>query len=148
MYLVDGYRTTVTFSLRPGIFLREREVQPPSIDTGGPIDTTVMANVRGRTAASKSLVSVGEVVMQCQYDPFVYSHIIADAGANQIITITFPDGATKVFYGFIDKFTPPSHKEGEFPVAEVRIVPTLRSPLGTETMPTVTAGATPGVVAR
>lgn len=152
MLLPDGFRTLVTFSLRPGIFLREREVTPPELDGGAPIDTTTMRNLRWRTQASRSLLTLGELVLQCQYDPFVYAQLIADMQVNQLITVTFPDGALLAFYGWINKFTPPSHKEGEFPVAEVRIVPRLRGAavapqvIGGEVAPTVQGGIAAGFV--
>lgn len=123
MFLVDGFSTVVTFSGLPGIFLREREVTPPELDAGGEIDTSTMLNSRMRTRAAKSLATLGKVTMMCQYDPFVYSQLATWLGVVQVITVVFPDGFEMSFPGWVDKFTPPSHKEGDFPLATVEIIP-------------------------
>lgn len=149
MYLVEGYQTLITFSSNPAVFLRAREIQPPEFDGGGEIDTTVMANVAFRTKSEKTLKHMNAITVQAQYDPFVYFQLISMINVRQIITIRFPDLATLVVYGWIDKFTPTSLKEGEFPLAEVKALITHRSPAGIETgMIAIGGGTAPGVVVR
>lgn len=132
MFLTNGHRTLVSMSLLPGVFLREREVQPPSLDMGGSIDTTTMRNSLFRTATSKTLITVGELTMMCQYDPFVYNQFIVTlGGVRQLFTVQFPDGMTFTFWGALEKITPPSHKEGDFPLMEVKIIPHLRNTTAT-----------------
>lgn len=140
MFLVDGFKTVVTFTSFPGILLREREVHPPELDANGEIDTTTMLNSRMRTRAAKSLVTMGKLMMTCQYDPAIYLTMTAlpavppalpaTGGAMGVvtsITVRFPDGTTISFLGWINKFTPSSHKEGEFPLSEVEVIPSNTS---------------------
>jgi hypothetical protein len=154
MFLVDGFRTIFGFSALPGVFLREREVQTPELDGGGPIDTTTMLNVNWRTNAAKSLKTLGELTAQCQYDPFVYSQIITTLlNANNLITMVFPDAATMTFWGFLNKFTPAPKKEGDFPLAEIKVVPTHRNGVPfqgivAEAGPVVVGGNNVGFVVR
>ncbi len=42
---------------------------------------------------------------------------------NQVITVTFPDGDTLQFWGWLQTFTPGEMVEGEQPTAEVTITP-------------------------
>lgn len=134
MFLVEGYQTLVTFSATPGLFLRVRELQPPEIDGGGEIDTTTMLNAAARTRSQKTLVHWNAITMQCQYDPFVYFQMSGTINVRQLMTVTFPDAAIVPVWGFVDKFTPTSLKEGEFPLAEVKFIPTHRTTTGAETL--------------
>lgn len=63
---------------------------------------------------------------------------MAQMGVNQQITVTFPDTSTMVFWGWVDSFTPSSHKEGDQPVAAVVFQPSLRNVNGVETAPVYT----------
>lgn len=124
MFLHDGFQTWIGFpDLAPNIALvmKEREVQPPDMDGGGEIETSTMRNTRWRTKAPKSLITLGDVTLQVQYDPSLYNDILALINVNTRVEIKFPDTSTLTFYGWVDKFTPPSHKEGEFPVAEIKV---------------------------
>lgn len=160
--------------------LRIKELHPPEVDGGGGIDTTVMANGVMRTMAPKSLLTFGKLSMLCQYDPGVYGQFfpaafaaavgVVPAGTAAVIapgnpfggfinvigvfTVLFPDGATFVFNGWINKFTPSNHKEGDFPTAEVEIIPSNTSIipvagfLSHDVLPIVAPGASPGLVVR
>lgn len=134
-FIWDGFSTIIAVSLNPAILFREKEVQPGALDSGGPIDTTTMRNVTLRTQGPKSLVTIGEMVCQVNYDPAVRGQIFAMLGLNQTITITYPDGSVEAFRGVIDKFTPASLREGEFPLAELRIFATNRLANGAEQAP-------------
>jgi hypothetical protein len=120
-YLSDGFPTLIRFSKNPAVLLKEREVQPPDLDGGGEIDTTTMRNNTWRSKQPKSLITAGDSTLQVSYDPKLYSDILFMINKNQSITIRFSDGSGIQFYGWIDKFTPASLKEGEFPMAEVKI---------------------------
>ena len=175
MQLVDGYSAYVvsTFpTMNVTLFIRERELQPPAVDLGGQIETTTMLNNFVRTHAAKSLATIGELTLQCQYDPGIYAQmlsVVADStvsgsfrfrqGQNASHIITFPDGARFGFFGWYEKITPPSHKEGDFPLMEVKIQPSNRcsftgtfmdavATLGAEFVPRFEQGRNYGVVAR
>jgi hypothetical protein len=53
--LDDGHSTIFMFSEAPTIKLFEKEVTPPGMTSGGPIDTTTMRNVAWRTMTPRSL---------------------------------------------------------------------------------------------
>lgn len=121
-FMHDGFSTIISvWTNGQPINLKEREVQPPDLDGGGEIDTTTMRNVRWRTKAPKSLWTLGDLTVQVQYDPIAYQQLLPWVNVITYFTVVFPTGQWIGFYGWIDKFTPPSHKEGEFPVAELKV---------------------------
>jgi hypothetical protein len=148
MFLNDGYQALVRVSVGAGltVVLIEREVQPPSLEVGS-IDTDTMRNGVGsvqapgglggaftstganyRTKQPKSKVTVGDMTMQCQYDPATYIAIrVGIIGKIGTIRVTFPDGSYTEFQGWVDSFTPQALKEGEFPLAEVKIIPSMQN---------------------
>lgn len=134
MFLVDGYSTLIVgtgYSTNGAVIaFREKEVQPPDVDGGGEIDTTTMRNLLWHSASPKALLKLGQTKLQVQYDPFMYNQIVVNALINRLWTVIFPDAATLGFYGWLDKFTPTSHKEGEFPLAEIILFPSMMSPGG------------------
>lgn len=166
MFLVDGFRTIVTMSLLPGVFLREKEVTPYGLSGGGGIETTTMRNaavaalganpgqavVTTRTFTPKSCVTIKEMSFVAQYDPVALTQILAVINVIQVFTIVFPDGAVAPVTAWLDDFQPQQVKEGDFPLADVKIIPT-----GTTTgqggavvpsAPVLTPGFSPGVLVR
>lgn len=137
----DGYQTLVTFALDSDVEFWEKEVTPPGLDGGGEIDTTTMHNTLYRTKNPKSLITLTPLTMVAAYDPVVYDSILTMLNSNQLIMVTFPDGSTVEFYGWVDKFTPNRNVEGEQPTAEVTIVPSNQNTSGVETAPNYTAPA-------
>lgn len=119
----DGFSTLISFSLDTDVQLKEKEIAPPGISAGGPIDTTTMQNTTWRTMFPKSLKTLTEISLVVSYDPALYDEIVAMAGVNQSIVITFPGAETLTFWGWIDEFTPNAHVEGEQPTAEITIQP-------------------------
>jgi len=140
--LDDGYQTLISFANNPTVHFWEKSVTPPGMDGGGPTATTTMHNTQLRTFAPKFLVTMTEGSMVCAYDPVVYDEIITNLlNQNQLITVTFPDGSTVQFWGWVDKFTPNEHTEGEQPTANVSIQPSNQNDSGVETLPVYAAGA-------
>lgn len=137
----DGYQTLVDFALSPTVKFYEKEVTPPSIEGGGANDTTTMRNVKWRTNAPKKLFSLGQSKLTAAYDPAVYEDIQTMLNKNQLITITFPDGSTVAFYGWLDSFTPGAIKEGSQPTADVTIICSNQDADGAEIDPVYTAAA-------
>lgn len=122
-FLTDGFQTTISSAIAGfALILTEREVQPPGMDLGGPIDVATMRSVGWRTKAPASLRNIEDITMQCSYDPAAYGIIVGSfMGVIVGWTITFPDGSTIVVYGWLESFKPVSHKEKDFPLAEVKI---------------------------
>ena len=133
--LDDGFSTVITIANLPLVKLYEKEVTPPPISGGGPIDVTTMRNMAWRTSAPKSLKTLGQVSTTVAYATEVIDLVIAQIQVNQLILVTFPDSSSFEFWGWIDSFTPSSHKEGEQPTAAMVIHPSLRNADEVETAP-------------
>jgi hypothetical protein len=104
------------------VFLKEKEVQPPMLEMGGPIDVTTQRNAFWETKMPRKLQKVGPVVTHCSYDPAAYPAISALMGVLVSILVIFPDGSQLgALYGWLEKFVPTSNKAGDFPLAEVTL---------------------------
>ena len=140
--LEDGHSTIISFtSLASGetILFYVKEVTPPGISGGGPIDVTTMLNTALRTNAPKQLKTATAASFVAAYDPAVYDQILAMINVNQEITVTFPDLSTLVFWGWLDEFTLGALVEGEQPTADGTIEPSNRNGSGVETAPVYAA---------
>lgn len=140
--LDDGYSTKIAFARDSNIQFWEKTVQPPSVDGGDAIDTTTMHNATYRTMAARSLITLGESKCTVAYDPDVYNAIIQLVNQEGAITVSFPDGSTLSFFGFLSKFEPGDLAEGEQPEADVTIIPTNWDPVNrVEAAPVLTSVA-------
>ncbi len=131
----DGFSTIITLANLPSVKLYEKDVTPPPITGGGPIETTTMRNTGWRTMAPKNLKSLGPVNATVAYATEAIEDIMDQLQVNQPITVTFPDGSTIEFWGWVEEFTPSTHTEGEQPTAALVIQPSLRNESGVETAP-------------
>ncbi len=132
----DGHSTKVTFANDPNVKLWEKGVTPPGVDGGGANDTTTMHNTIWRTRSPKKLKTMTELTFTAAYDPAVYTQILAQCNVNQLITVTFPNGKTLIFWGWLDKFAPAESAEGTQPSATCTIVPSNQNNSGVEVAPT------------
>ena len=139
--LDDGYQTLVSFAADSDVLFYEKSVTPPGIDGGGEVDTTVMANTAYRTRMPKALITLSNAAMTVAYNPEAYTEIIALVNVNNLITVTFPDGSTLAFWGWLNSFTPGEHVEGEQPTAEIEIIASNQNASLVETAPVVTPAA-------
>jgi len=133
--LTDGHPTKITFGDDPDISLWEEQVTPPGIQGGGPNDLTSMHNTTWRTRYPKKLLTLSNASMVCGYAGVAYDQIVAIMNTNMEITVTFSDGTTLLFWGWLDEFVPNQHTEGENPTANVVIIPSNRNDSGVETAP-------------
>lgn len=125
----DGYATLFTLGAFPGIQLYERETTPPGIDGGGPIESTTMRNARWRTKDPKTLVGIGDVMATVCYASAAYEDILTTAvNTPDSLLLFWPDGATLLVNGYVDKFSPTGHSEGNLPTANFVFVITNRNP--------------------
>lgn len=126
--LDDGFSTLITFAYAPTIKLWEKEVTPPGMSQGGPIDTTTMRNTSWRSMAPRALKTLTTVSATVAYATVIFDGtILAQLGVNQLITISFPDGSSLVFWGWLEEFTPGANVEGEQPTATISIQPSNRN---------------------
>lgn len=141
----DGHSTTVEFSAIPGIKVWEKEVTPPGVDGGGPNDTTTMRNSVWRTMSPKKLKTLTEMTFTAAYAASVYPQLVASVNINQRITVTFADGSTLEFYGWLNSATPGAAVEGEQPTMDISVHPSNQDDDGNEVDPIfVDAGGTTG----
>lgn len=137
----DGFSTTFTFADFPTVQFWEKTVTPPGVDGGGPNDTTTMRNSQLRTQAPKKLKSMTEMTASVAYDPEALQDCFDMVNINQLITITFPDGSTWAFWGWLNSMTPDEITEGAQPTATVSIQCSNQNDLGVETDPIFTPAA-------
>ncbi len=139
--LDDGYQTIITFaSSTSGVQVWwEKEVTPPGISGGGENDTTTMRNSAYRTKSPKNLFTLTPGSFVAAYDAAILDELIAMVNVNQQITITFPDGSTWVFFGWIDEATPNALVEGEQPTINITMIASNQDGSGDEIAPVYSA---------
>jgi hypothetical protein len=135
MRLDDGYQTLITFSANPTVKFWEKTVTPPGVDGGGPTDTTTMRNTTWRTQAPKFLKTLTEGSITVAYDPEALIEAKDMINVNQQITISFPDGSSLTFWGWMNSIEPGEHTEGEQPTADVSLQPSNMDSTGAEVGP-------------
>lgn len=139
-FLTDGHPTLIGFELAPSIKFKPKTVKPPGWDGGGPNNTTTMLNNSLETQQPKKLKKMTNSTASCAYDPQVLDDIRNIVNVLQLITVTFPDGSTWAFYGWLDKFEPGVHRGGEQPTADVTIESACQNASYVETNPVYTPG--------
>jgi hypothetical protein len=138
----DGYRTVFSLSLLPTTSFWEKEVKPPGVDGGEAVDTTTMRNNKWRTYGARHLKTLTEMTCNVAWDPDVYTQIVNTLiNNNAAITVWFPDGSSLSWYGYMVKFDPGEHKEGEMPIASMTLRPTNTDETTAEQSPVLTPAA-------
>lgn len=120
--LQDGYQSEIAFTSNRQIGFWEKNVTPPSLEGGEPVNTTTMQNATHFTKAPRQLIDYGDTSVVAGYDPLMYTNIKAMINVRDTVTITFPDGSTLAFFGFLRSFTPSELVEGTMPEATIVIV--------------------------
>ena len=124
--LPDGHSTLITFAADTDIEFWEKTVTPPGLDGGDPVETHTMHNTVFRTMAPRTLITMTEASCTVTYDPVVYDRVIAIINVETTITVTFADGSTLAFFGYLRVFAPGECVEGSQPDATITIQPTNR----------------------
>lgn len=123
--LEDGCSSKVTFSLDPDIALWEQEVTPPEVDGGERIDISTMWETDWKAYVAQCVKDLMPFTFTAAYDPDAYDEVVAiinnDSGS---VTVTFPDGSTLAFFGYLQKFSPSNMTKGSMPLATVTVAPT------------------------
>lgn len=145
-FLTDGHPTYIDFDVASGVtltsYFREKSVTPPSITGGGENDTTTMRNSIWRTKQPKKLVSLGNMTFTAAYNPECYDLIVNELlNKNGLITVTFSDGSTLSFYGWLDEFSPGASEEGSQPEATCTIICGNQDSASNEVAPVFAAAA-------
>lgn len=132
--LDDGFSTIMSFANNPSVNFFEKTVTPPGMEGGGANDTTTMRNTTLRTRAPKKLKTMSEMSAEVSYAAGVFdvTQVWAMINVNQLITLTFPDGAQIDFWGWLDEFKPGPHKDGEQPTATIKVICSNQNTSGVE----------------
>lgn len=127
--LDNGHQTLVTFSLDPDLEFWEKTITPPGVDGGDAVDTTTMHNTIWRTKAPRTLKDLTDMSIVGAYDPVMYTRAVTLVNRKQTITVTFPDGSTLAFYGFIKTQATGELAEGTQPTMTFTVVATNQDPI-------------------
>lgn len=122
--LKDGFKSLITFANNTTIKFWEKTLKPPGIDGGEKIEQTTMHNTTYHTFAPQALKMLTDGTAKVAYDPAVFTQIVAICNQETTITVTFSDGSTWAFYGFLQKFEPDDLVRGTQPEATVTFVAT------------------------
>lgn len=138
----DGFSTTITLGGDATLYLvlPEKEVTPPGMDRGGPIPVSTMRNTYWRTFAPKSLTTMTPIEFTAAYDSDVWlaGRVANQLGVIQLCGVRYPNGRIISIYGWLDKFQPNAHKEGEQPTANCTFQPSNMNGVGVEAGPIYT----------
>lgn len=140
--MTDGFSTTIDLS-GAGVSFEEKTITPPGVEGGDAIETTSMRNSNWRTMFPRALRTLTQVTVNVSYSPKDITDMgdpsTGDINNNQLITVTFPDGATIAFWGYVKSFIPGQHQEGSQPEATITIQPTNQDNTQAEVAPAYTA---------
>lgn len=140
--LREGFRCKITIGSLTTISFWEKTVDPPGLDGGPPIDQTTQFNTLYRTRWPRTIIDVTAITLpDAAYDPNVYNQIVTYINKNDQITVTFADGSTVAFWGYLQSFNPNPVREGEQPTCAITIVPTNLDNSYVEQGPVITSVA-------
>lgn len=117
----EGFRTLVTFGLAPDLELWEKSVKPGGTDGGALIDISTQFNVKYESWYPRTLVKSSDISMQCMYNPNAIDDFEAAVNRPDTITVLFPNGNSRSFYGCMMKYEFGDLKAGEAPMVDVTI---------------------------
>jgi hypothetical protein len=137
--LPDGCHAKITLTADPRLAFFEKTVQPPSWDNGDPIDITTMWNTQVMTKHPNCLYEIGDAVVKAAYDPMLVSNIKGVIGVNSTVTITWPNGDTLAYFGYLRKAEFDALERGTLPEATLTFTATNWDPVNcVEAMPIFT----------
>lgn len=121
-YWPDGCVTKIAPSSHPTVSFWEKTVQPFGWDGGDPINTQTMHSGNRVTKHPRCNQEATDVNVVAAYGPNLLAVINSLVNNNQPWTITYPDGTTESFWGWLRSFQPQPFAIGEFPEAEFVII--------------------------
>lgn len=137
--LKDGFKSFYTFAAAPKLSVFETEVTPIGGDMGEKINTTTMWNNTVVTYAAGQLIDFTDGAFVGAYDPKVVTQLIAQLGVEQAITITYSNGDTECFYGYLKSYAKNSMVRNGMPTMNLTVVATNVDPVNdTEEVPVIT----------
>jgi len=101
--LEEGFSATLAMENLTTISFWEKTMGAPAIEGGDPIDQSTMHNTTWMTQLPPTLLKLESFTLTAAYDPNLISQAIAQKNVNQTLTVTWPDGSTLSFYGWLRK---------------------------------------------
>lgn len=138
----DGFSSTIVFASKASLGIWEKQVKPPGMDGGEPIDTSTMRNSKFHTMHPRSLQKVDSTTVSCAYDPDAYADLQTLVNFPDTVTVHWPTHDSVCAYGFLQKAEFGELKEGEFPEVTLTIAWTNTDATGAEAGPVYTASGT------
>lgn len=137
----EGFHAKITNSVNPTVAFFEKDVQPLGFEGGEPIDQTTQFNNTVTTAFPRVLYSLDPISCNVAYSPNALGQIMAMININAVITVTFQDGGTICFYGWLRSFKPGPLAIGQQPMAVAVFHPSNLDGNFAEQVPVETAPA-------
>lgn len=127
--LPEGFKSTIAFSLKPGLNIWEVDVPVPGAEATV-INTTTQLNTKWDTKWLSALVDSGEVSGNGGWDPSFYDDYIFLTGAQAgSVTIHAPTNTTHNFWGGLKSFVPQPLRPKQFPLINFTLVNTNYDPV-------------------
>ncbi len=101
--LEEGFSAKLAIENMLTISFWEKTVGVPAIEGGDPIDQSTMHNTTWMTQLPPTLKKLEPFTLTAAYDPNVISQAIAQCNINQTLTVSWPDGSTLAFFGWLRK---------------------------------------------
>lgn len=127
--LKQGFPSKLTFANNTTLSVWEKKVKPPGLDGGEAIEQTTMFNTLYRTFAARTLITMTPLNLSGAYDPNLFVLLLAQINIEQVLTLTFPEGTTLAFYGYLQKADFNELAEGVQPEISLTIQPTNADPV-------------------
>jgi len=126
----DGKGTTMAWTTSSSFVVEKTRIKPPGSEVND-IDITHLGNTNVRTMTPSQLSTITAVTFDGHHDPALTVPI----GVNDTITVTFPDGSTLVFWGYLQNYEPGDIVEGAKMECSGTITISNRNASGVETKP-------------
>ena len=131
----DGLGSKISFA--DGFDLRQIEITGFTVVGGEKIDLTGLSNTEWRTAYPKTLKDVEDITFTYYFDPAEVDS--APINTNQLVTLTYPDGAKHEFWGALTGLGSGTIVEGDAVRGEATVAITNLNGSDVETGPAYTA---------
>jgi hypothetical protein len=124
----EGFKSTLAFSLKPGLNIYEVDVPMPGGDSVV-IDITTQLNTKWHTKALSALIDSPEISGNGGWDPSFFDDYIFLTGAQGgAFTVHTPTNSTTSCWGGLKSFMPQPWKFSTFPLINFTLVNTNRNP--------------------
>lgn len=119
--LTNGYQALIAFQLDPDFSLWEKEVTPPGIEGGDPIDTMTQHDVEYATQAPRALIKHEGGQFTAGYNPGMLVNGDSMINQPQAITYHFPNTDSITYWGYLRSIKATGMSDGTMPLCTAMI---------------------------